>query len=61
MNATGSAPSPRSRHTATVVDKKMYIMGGGDESSVYNDLYVLSFGITLSHYCIKITLFTRCY
>lgn len=42
---TGMAPSPRSRHTATIIGKKMLVMGGGDESMVYNDLHELDLGL----------------
>jgi len=37
----GTTPAARSRHTATLVENKLYIFGGGDDSRVYNDMYVL--------------------
>lgn len=45
MPASGVVPSARSRHTATVIGRKMYVYGGGDETMVYDDLHVLNFGI----------------
>jgi hypothetical protein len=43
----GSSPAARSRHTATVVGSKLYVFGGGDDSRVYNDLYVLDCGLCI--------------
>lgn len=38
----GNTPSPRSRHTATLVKNQLFVIGGGnDESTVYNDVYIL--------------------
>jgi N-acetylneuraminic acid mutarotase len=40
----GTSPAARSRHTTTLVGTKLYVFGGGDDSRVYNDLYVLDTG-----------------
>jgi len=38
----GTSPSARSRHTATLVNgNKLYIIGGGGDTRVYNDIYLL--------------------
>eukprot|EP00899_Mesostigma_viride_P003607 jgi/Mesvir1/13247/Mv18980-RA.1 len=42
-NASGEGPCPRSRHTATVIDKKdIVIFGGLDQRVRFNDVYILS-------------------
>lgn len=40
----GLSPAARSRHTCTLVDNKLIVLGGGDDSRVYNDLYILDLG-----------------
>jgi len=53
----GIIPSPRSMHSATVVDRKMYIFGGGNsagssnDTSGYCDLYELDFDSMSWHEC----------
>ena len=48
----GTSPASRSRHTCTLVrGSKLFIIGGGDESRVYNDLYVLDIGKSSLLYC----------
>ncbi len=37
----GTSPAARSRHTATAVGNKLMVIGGGDDSRVYNDVYIL--------------------
>ena len=43
----GTSPASRSRHTCVAVGSKLYVFGGGDDSRVYNDLYVLDTGIII--------------
>lgn len=43
--AGGATPPPRSRHTANLVNNKLYIIGGGDEGRVYNDVHILDIGV----------------
>ena len=43
----GTSPSARSRHSTTCVGTKLFVIGGGDESRVYNDLFVLDTGALL--------------
>jgi hypothetical protein len=38
---TGERPSPRGQHNAVVVGKKMYIIGGINGDSIFNDMYTL--------------------
>ena len=40
----GTSPSARSRHTTTPVGSRLFVLGGGDDSRVYNDLFVLDTG-----------------
>lgn len=44
---TGSSPAARSRHSATLVGTQLFVFGGGDDSRVYNDVYVLETGCNL--------------
>jgi hypothetical protein len=44
----GTSPAARSRHTMTLVGTKMYVLGGGDDARVYNDVYALDTGTSLS-------------
>ena len=37
----GTSPAARSRHSTVAIGSKLYVFGGGDDSRVYNDLYVL--------------------
>lgn len=37
----GTSPASRSRHTCTLVNNKLFVIGGGDDTRVYNDIYVL--------------------
>lgn len=37
----GTSPAARSRHTATLIGTRLFIIAGGDDSRVYNDVYVL--------------------
>lgn len=42
LYTAGNSPSPRSRHTATLVNNLLYVIGGGgDNSAVFNDVYTL--------------------
>lgn len=50
----GTTPSARSRHTSTIIDKKLFIIGGGDESRVFNDVYILDIGSHTFHFFFKI-------
>ena len=43
----GTTPSARSRHSATAVGRNLYVFGGGDETRVFNDVYVLNTGFAL--------------
>lgn len=43
----GTSPASRSRHTCTLVGNKLFVIGGGDDTRVYNDIYVLDIGIFL--------------
>ena len=35
----GTAPSPRSRHTAAFVGARMFVLFGGDDARVYDDVH----------------------
>lgn len=37
----GDIPKPCRAHTATLVDRKIYVFGGGEGGEYYNDVYVL--------------------
>jgi len=37
----GTSPAARSRHTCNIVNNKLYVIGGGDDTRVYNDVYIL--------------------
>lgn len=37
----GEMPPPCRAHTATLVDRKIYVFGGGEGPTYYNDLYIL--------------------
>jgi N-acetylneuraminic acid mutarotase len=40
--STGTPPTPRSRHSATLVNEnQIWIFGGGGDTNVYNDIYIL--------------------
>ena len=41
----GLSPAARSRHSCTLVESKLIVLGGGDDTRVYNDLYVLDTGL----------------
>eukprot|EP01133_Synstelium_polycarpum_P020113 gene20113-24117_t len=41
MKTTGTVPQPRSRHSATLVNDKIYIFGGSDAHTTFNSLYAL--------------------
>jgi hypothetical protein len=41
----GTSPSARSRHTTTAADSRLFVLGGGDDQRVYNDLFVLDTGM----------------
>ncbi|XP_030545636.1 acyl-CoA-binding domain-containing protein 4 isoform X2 [Rhodamnia argentea] len=44
LHCTGSGPSPRSNHVATLYeDKKIFIFGGSSKSKTLNDMYSLNF------------------
>lgn len=44
LNYTGSGPSPRSNHVATLYDDKtLFVFGGQAKSKILNDLYSLDF------------------
>ena len=38
---SGELPTPRSAHSATAVEDKIFVFGGGDNSNYFNDLYIL--------------------
>ncbi|KAF7657336.1 hypothetical protein LDENG_00027720 [Lucifuga dentata] len=43
---TGDAPSPRSGHSACVIqERKIYVFGGWDTPVCYNDMYMLDLGL----------------
>jgi hypothetical protein len=44
VSVAGTSPSPRSRHTATFVNQRMFVLFGGDDQRVYNDLHVFDAG-----------------
>lgn len=35
----GDVPSPRRAHSATMIDRRLYVFGGGDGPQYYSDLY----------------------
>ena len=37
----GDLPPPCRAHTAILVDRKLFIFGGGEGPTYYNDLYIL--------------------
>ena len=41
VNTHGQAPTPRRAHSATLVDALVYVFGGGEGATFYNELYVL--------------------
>ena len=42
---TNAAPTPRSFHTAVLIEEDMYIFGGVNQDGVYlNDLYIFNLG-----------------
>lgn len=41
----GDIPPPTRAHTATVVDKRIFIIGGGDGPSYFNETYYFDTGI----------------
>ena len=43
VKATGSAPSKRWGHTATVINDSMYIFGGCDGANCFSELYEFRF------------------
>ena len=49
----GDIPPPCRAHTATLVDRKIYVWGGGEGPTYYNDLYILD---TISHRWYKPTM-----
>merc|ERR1711879_112078 len=38
---SGDVPTPRRSHSATTVDDKIFVFGGGDGPNYFNDLYIL--------------------
>lgn len=38
---TGDAPPPLRAHSATAVDKRIFVFGGGSGTNYFNDLYIL--------------------
>lgn len=40
----GIPPSPRSSHSATAVDNRLFVFGGFDGRRYYNDLHILDLG-----------------
>lgn len=47
VKAGGAGPSPRSHHTATFCDSRLFVFGGCDDKScVFNDLYILELGLS---------------
>lgn len=49
LYTAGNSPSPRSRHTATLVKNLLYVIGGGggDGSHIFNDVYTLDLSTML--------------
>jgi N-acetylneuraminic acid mutarotase len=43
--AAGPTPAGRTKHTATLIGKKLYVFGGGDGLRLYNDLFCLDVGM----------------
>eukprot|EP01132_Coremiostelium_polycephalum_P006162 gene6162-7675_t len=41
IHTTGIKPQPRSRHSATLINKHIYIYGGNDNHTTFNSLYIL--------------------
>jgi len=41
MTTTGVAPGPHRAHSATLVDSKLFVFGGGDGANYFAELYVL--------------------
>lgn len=43
---TGETPSPRSKHTMCALSSsRMLLFGGGDDSKLYNDVYLFDAGV----------------
>ena len=40
----GAKPAPRAAHSATVVGNKVFVFGGNDGTTLFNDLHVLDTG-----------------
>lgn len=38
---SGEIPTPRCAHSATTVEDKIFVFGGGDSANYFNDLYIL--------------------
>lgn len=43
----GDMPPPCRAHTATLVDRKIYVFGGGEGPTYYNDLFILDTGMAI--------------
>ena len=52
VETNGDIPTQRSGHAVAAYGKFMFLYGGIDfsEEIVYNDLYTLNIGISISHY-----------
>lgn len=42
---SGTIPTGRTKHTATLIGSKLYVFGGGDSGSLNNELYCLDLGM----------------
>ena len=40
-DVNGDIPPPCRAHTATLVDRKIFVFGGGEGPAYYNDVYIL--------------------
>lgn len=47
MKCSGEIPPPTRAHTSTAYDKRLFIFGGGDAASYFNETYILDTGMPL--------------
>ena len=49
LNSTGQLLPPRAGHTTVALGKNLFVFGGfADESSLYDDVYMLDVGMQLT-------------
>lgn len=53
----GEGPSPRDAHSAVIIADNLFIFGGRNESTIYNDLHILNLS-SINHQYITIIIIT---